>query len=344
MTPRAAIRYHRAFSRQQQQYEKAAAKAFYTALRGQLRQFIREAKKHPGGMELKALDSISALPMAKAYRRVALRVALGYGAITGQEMGLEETGGKSATPALRTKAGDPNDAEMIEAYLRLYGAKKVVGITEKTRAWIAEQVTQGQQEGLTFAQIAKNLITKDISATRAWRIARTESVGMMNLGRFLAAMKSNFQKVKTWVSSHDKRVRPGITSPHSEFDHHEADIQQADLEDPFDVSGEKLLFPGDTSQGASAGNVINCRCSFGLETKRDVNGRMLVKPTGGVTERTPEPEQQPTEPGGIVAVLPATRPAVGGLTLIQNLIIGVQLSRILGLTFLQMFDDENTEQ
>lgn len=63
---------------------------------------------------------------------------------------------------------------------------------------------------------------------------------------------------KTWVSQGDSRVR---TPPDSPFDHLRADSTEAAVNQPFSVSGESLMYPGDTSLGASAGNVVNCRCS-----------------------------------------------------------------------------------
>ncbi len=44
--------------------------------------------------------------------------------------------------------------------------------------------------------------------------------------------------------------------------HHEADGQTVSIIMPFNVGGELLMFPGDTSLGASPGNIINCRCSL----------------------------------------------------------------------------------
>ena len=63
---------------------------------------------------------------------------------------------------------------------------------------------------------------------------------------------------KTWVSQGDSRVR---TPPDSPFDHLRADSTEAPVNQPFSVSGEDLMHPGDTSLGASVGNVANCRCS-----------------------------------------------------------------------------------
>lgn len=60
------------------------------------------------------------------------------------------------------------------------------------------------------------------------------------------------EAVKEWVSQGDERVRPA---------HAAADSAQVAANQPFTVGGERLMHPGDTSLGASAGNVVNCRCS-----------------------------------------------------------------------------------
>lgn len=60
-------------------------------------------------------------------------------------------------------------------------------------------------------------------------------------------------KVKyQWVATLDARTRP---------EHGHADGQVREAGEPFDVGGEKLLFPGDKSHGASGWNLYNCRCS-----------------------------------------------------------------------------------
>lgn len=355
ISPKEARRFHRAFSRQQQKYEKAAAKALYPVLKDQVNQFLNAAHDYPAGMERQAVNEITPNKLAKVYKRIAIRVGVGYARITEAEMTAEESGEKSfygqpkrglghimevdwnANP-YETKSGQPGDRDMIDAYLRLYGARYVTGITETTRKWIAEQIVKGQQAGLTFDQVAKGLITSDIPAMRALRIARTETVTMMNLGRFIAANKSNFQKEKIWISSHDNRVRPGINSENSPFDHHEVDIKKVDLEEPFEVSGEHLMFPGDSSMGASAGNRVNCRCSFALQTQRDKNGRMLVKPKPMTVYAS---DQIDNMPEGVSEVEPAITmqgvPQIGIVNLLQALIAGAQLGTLLGLTFESLF-------
>jgi hypothetical protein len=57
---------------------------------------------------------------------------------------------------------------------------------------------------------------------------------------------------KNWFDVGDKDVRRG---------HHASEVAQVQIWEPFTVNGEKLMYPGDSSLGASAVNVINCRCS-----------------------------------------------------------------------------------
>ena len=57
--------------------------------------------------------------------------------------------------------------------------------------------------------------------------------------------------IKTWVIS-GNNTRPS---------HLEADGQEVDQDEPFIVDGEELMYPRDSSMGASAGNIINCACT-----------------------------------------------------------------------------------
>ena len=57
---------------------------------------------------------------------------------------------------------------------------------------------------------------------------------------------------KTWRTIGDDKVRDA---------HKDANFQTKFVESDFIVMGEHLMYPGDGSLGASAGNLINCRCS-----------------------------------------------------------------------------------
>ena len=57
---------------------------------------------------------------------------------------------------------------------------------------------------------------------------------------------------KSWQDVGDKRVRPG---------HRASQVRSVPITEPFIVNGERLMYPGDNSMGASMSNTIGCRCS-----------------------------------------------------------------------------------
>lgn len=57
---------------------------------------------------------------------------------------------------------------------------------------------------------------------------------------------------KEWITVSDSKVRPSHVSAHGQ-------IRFNDI--PFNVGGEYLRYPGDTSLGASVANVAYCRCA-----------------------------------------------------------------------------------
>lgn len=65
---------------------------------------------------------------------------------------------------------------------------------------------------------------------------------------------------KGWVTMGDRRVRH-FDNYSGQFSHVMADGQIKKETEPFVVTGELLMYPGDTSLGASIGNVIRCRCA-----------------------------------------------------------------------------------
>lgn len=87
------------------------------------------------------------------------------------------------------------------------------------------------------------------------RIARTETTRVENSARMDVGeqgKKLGFKMMKEWVATSDERTRPA---------HLDADGQQVPIDEPFIVDGEKLMYPGDFSLGASPSNTINCRCT-----------------------------------------------------------------------------------
>ncbi len=117
-------------------------------------------------------------------------------------------------------------------------------------------------EGLTTDLIASGLRNHSgFSRHRAFRIARTEVVAASNAGNHFAtaAVLPNERFSKVWLSSRDIRVRDS---------HSAADGQTVDLDDSFKLAGGRLRFPGDSTLGASAGEIIHCRCTTTHKPKK----------------------------------------------------------------------------
>jgi len=104
---------------------------------------------------------------------------------------------------------------------------------------------------------------------QALRIARTETTTSSNFAAIKTAEQSDLVLDKMWISVQDDRtrIRP--------FDHLDMNNQKQELEKPFLVGSENIMFPGDAK--ASPGNTINCRCTIAFVPKRDENGMLIMK-------------------------------------------------------------------
>lgn len=100
------------------------------------------------------------------------------------------------------------------------------------------------------ARAVQNVL--DVTGTEDWRgrsrvVAVTEVNRAYSMGGF--ALAARFSGTKTWISKDDSATRPG---------HRRADGQTVPIMQPFIVSNQALMFPGDPA--GSAWNVVNCRC------------------------------------------------------------------------------------
>ena len=121
-------------------------------------------------------------------------------------------------------------------------------LTEKIR----DELTKIAQEQMEIAIFETNqeLAREAAKLAESQRFAEiAENVGTVPIGELLIASRL---LRKTWVTMGDKKVRPW---------HQAANFQTVPENEPFIVKNERLMFPGDTSLGASLDNVSNCRCS-----------------------------------------------------------------------------------
>jgi hypothetical protein len=144
----------------------------------------------------------------------------------------------------------------VGSFIGRWVATKVTQINRTTENQIRRIIRGGIDEGLSVAKIGSNIRTMaaPMSALRANIIARTETHTAANFGAQQGAELTGLNMMREWVSAQDDRTRDT-----SEADHVDADGQTVGMKEPFTVSGEQLMFPGDPS--GSAANVINCRCA-----------------------------------------------------------------------------------
>jgi hypothetical protein len=123
---------------------------------------------------------------------------------------------------------------------------------------------------LTYEQIAKNVktILDEANKGRLKTIAITEVGKTSETSKMIEATQIHqsgvinnetiLQSMKDWNSVLDGKTRPA---------HAMADGQSVPINEPFIVDGERLMFPKDSSLGASAKNIINCRCKASYSYK-----------------------------------------------------------------------------
>jgi len=95
-------------------------------------------------------------------------------------------------------------------------------------------------------------------------IARTETIQTLNRGEYMANLQAVEQGLisrdaitKEWDDTGDRKVR----STHRSLAAKYGKEKGIGLEEPFiSTSGARLLYPGDSSLGAPAEEIVNCRC------------------------------------------------------------------------------------
>ncbi len=151
----------------------------------------------------------------------------------------------------------------VLVYLLSLAGTKVTQIDATTLALLQSELADGVEAGESIAQLSQrvdDLYLAQIIPNRSQTIAATEVVAASNYGSQEAAKASDLALNKVWLATNDGHTRP---------DHREADGQTVGMDEPFEVGGEQLMYPGDVSLGASAGEIVNCRCTQYYESAPD---------------------------------------------------------------------------
>lgn len=139
-------------------------------------------------------------------------------------------------------------------------------VIKSIKETLGENATVIDLQNAIYALIRKS---QTFYKWQALRIARTETTSAANFSAFETAKESDLVMDKVWISVQDDRTR---LNP---FDHLDMNNVKQELEKPFFIGGQNIMYPGDIN--ASAGNVINCRCSIAFIPKRDSEGMLILK-------------------------------------------------------------------
>lgn len=149
-------------------------------------------------------------------------------------------------------------------YAETAGGQNIRRINDRTLRRVQRQIMQGLERGEGISDIVRRvdrLYLDSIIPNRSEVIARTETLTAARAGAHHATLKAGYadRVVKSWMSTGDDRTR----DTHMEADANNTDIPYTEpflVRHPTTGTIERLMFPGDTSLGASAANVVQCRC------------------------------------------------------------------------------------
>lgn len=129
------------------------------------------------------------------------------------------------------------------------------GIVNTTQDTGRRAVAAGRESGASSSGIAAMIhaTIRESAPARAVRIGQTETHSSANHGSLTAASQNDPAAYKIWIATPDNRTRD---------QHREAHNQRVRITEPFIVGGEKLMYPGHWSLGASGWNIYNCRCAM----------------------------------------------------------------------------------
>ena len=131
---------------------------------------------------------------------------------------------------------------LIDSYIKEYVLETSKQIIGTTFSHISEKHPDSEQSTDDYY----------LSNDRAMFISECEANSILNYRQYSKAVKAGKTK-KKWIDVGDKRERKT---------HLEVGGTTLTIDEPFSVGDSLLQFPKDTSLGASADEIVNCRCSI----------------------------------------------------------------------------------
>ena len=140
---------------------------------------------------------------------------------------------------------------LMDGFLQTYIIFRISEVLSTGIKRVRELISKQRGLGLSDEQITQLIRSVDLEL-RANTIARTETTNAMSKAQIFALESSGLNWEKAWKAMRDDRTRDShiMTDPNFFIP----------LQDNFIVQGQQLAYPGDSTQGATMNNTINCRC------------------------------------------------------------------------------------
>lgn len=289
--------YYRAYSQLQKKHERLSYRIVHKGLKKQFEfasaEYLQQ-QNIPINLLVRESDTLDFIN--KIYQSIGIQMAL----LVDKSLAKY----KSFKPEYNTKAAKPkeyiptNQNPKIniwkDEFIRLSQTKeiadKVTKVTETTKQQIRQIVQRGVEEKLSHKQIAKLILDETDSIKtkqRALTIARTEGAVGSNKGAVYAAKTSGLVLYKKWIArSVDGKTRDAHLGM--------VDSSPIPIDGLFTVGGENMAHPCDGSNGAGAGNIVNCRCIISFIPASQVVGKGINKPKPTVVK--PKEPVKPKQP------------------------------------------------
>ncbi len=116
-----------------------------------------------------------------------------------------------------------------------------------------DSLSSGRVDGISMTQTQQAAEgAKNTELSTLLRNSAVFTIANVSMGRTTVK--------KTWMTVMDSRVRMA---------HALAEKQTVAFDKPYQVGGQLLMYPGDTSLGATMNNIVNCRCASIKTITRD---------------------------------------------------------------------------
>lgn len=220
-------------------------KRFFEAQRGEVMSNLNKYRSYSKNFKDVTGMIIFNLNTEKERLRGISKAYIKEAVMSGIKLGIDETGA-----AIDFNLFEPNILRAIEKRIGFFSGK----INESTQDLLSEALKNAIEKGESIDTLAGKIgnIFDYSEKFRSVRIAQTEVIGAANDGQLMSYMEAGFPR-KKWITARDEKVRES----------HRIEGQTVSATETFTTGdGNRLLYPGDRSTGADAGDIINCRCTI----------------------------------------------------------------------------------